>query len=69
MRQLQCHSPIYSAKYCDICIYCAIAVPRWNCDKEQFYPQCADCSAKPAIENKHFKGKKKTLLCCLCLPF
>ena len=44
----------------DICIYCAIAVPRWNYDKEQFYPQCADCSAKPAIENDHFKKRKKT---------
>eukprot|EP00731_Ephydatia_muelleri_P010010 Em0005g596a len=59
MRQLQCHSLIeklyYSAKCSDICIYCAIAVPRWNYDKEQFYPQCADCSAKPAFENEHFK--------------
>ena len=73
MRQLQCHSPIeklyYSAKYSDICIYCAIAVPRWNYDKEQFYPQCADCSTKPAIENEHFKKRKKTYLCSLCLPF
>ena len=74
MRQLQCHSPIeklyYSAKYSDICIYCAIAVPRWNYDKEQFYPQCADCSAKPAIENEHFKKRKKLnfVVCVVLLP-
>ena len=53
MRQLQWHSE--AVLYSDICTYCAITVPGWNCDKEQFYPQCADCT----IENENVKKRKK----------
>ena len=32
--------------------FCASAVSGWNFDTENFNPQCADCIAKPLIENE-----------------
>ena len=57
----------YAAKYTDICIYCANAVPSWN-DSEKFYPQSEDCSkvCKPQIENEKMKGKN-CFLVCVCI--
>ena len=54
VRQMSCEEPIerlyYSAKYEDICVYCAASVPPWS-DNESHYPQCSNCEDKPKIPN------------------
>ena len=54
VRNIHCNEPIeklyYSAKFLDICIYCAGDVPPWS-DSEpySYYPQCDDCQDRPKI--------------------
>ena len=52
VKSMHCNEPIeklyYSAKFEDICIYCAASVPPWS-DSEPHYPQCDDCIDKPKI--------------------
>ena len=64
VRDLSCGEPVeklyYSAKFTDICVYCAAPVPPWS-DKEANYPQCTECSEKPTIENAKFRRQSKTV--------
>ena len=52
VKNMHCNEPTeklyYSAKFEDICIYCAANVPPWS-DSEPYYPQCDDCTDKPKI--------------------
>ena len=54
VHQMSCEEPVeklyYSAKFQDICVYCAGEVALWN-DLEPHYSQCNGCSDKPKIPN------------------
>ena len=62
VRQMSCEDPIeklyYSAKFEDICVYCAASVPPWS-DTEPYYPQCSSCADKQPIPNAK-KSSSKT---------
>ena len=62
VRQMSCEDPIeklyYSAKFEDICVYCAASVPPWS-DTEPYYPQCSSCADKQPIPNAK-KSSTKT---------
>ena len=49
----------YSAKFEDICVYCAASAPPWS-DTELHYPQCRSCLDKPPIPNAKKNPRLKT---------
>ena len=70
VRQMSCEDPIeksyYSAKFEDICVYCAASVSPWS-DTEPHYPQCSNCEDKQPIPNAKKSASKTQCFCMYCI--